>query len=76
MLFAVVTVTSVLPGAHPWVSVDISGNARVPVLQLIYNTSGTLKIYPNFLFTALLIYITTTGTYMAVVIVDLVVSSF
>ena len=39
------------------VSVDISGNAQVPVLQLTYYTSGTLKIYPNLLLTALPIYI-------------------
>ena len=30
-----------------WASADISGNARVSVLQLICYTSGTLKICPN-----------------------------
>ena len=39
------------------VSADISGNARVPLLQLICYTSGTLKICPNLLLTALPIYI-------------------
>ena len=39
------------------VSADISDNARVPVLQLICYTFGTLKICPNLLLTALPIYI-------------------
>ena len=43
--------------ATPRTSEDISGNARVPVLQLICYTSGTLKICPNLLLTALPIYI-------------------
>ena len=40
-----------------WVSADISGNALMPVLQLICYTSGTLKINPKLLFTTLPIYI-------------------
>ena len=54
------TGTSALPDMYaqrPRVSVDISGNARVPVLQLICYTSSTLKICPNLLLTALPIYI-------------------
>ena len=39
-----------------WIA-DISGNAQVPVLQLPCYTSGTLKICPNLLLTALPIYI-------------------
>ena len=46
------------------VSADISGNARVPVLQLIYYTSGTLKIYPNLLLTTLPIYIAKDSHYI------------
>ena len=42
---------------HPRASADISGNARMPVLQLICNTSGTLKICPNLPLNALLFYI-------------------
>ena len=38
-------------------SVDILGNARVPVLQLICYTSSTLKICPNHLATVLTLYI-------------------
>ena len=54
------TGTSALPNMyalHPRASVDISGNAQVPVLQLICYTFGTLKICPNLLLTALPIYI-------------------
>ena len=54
------TGTSALPDMYarrPRASVDISGNARVPVLQLICYTYGTLKICPNLLLTALPIYI-------------------
>ena len=35
------------------VNADISGNAQVPMLQLIWYTSGTLKICPNLLLTTL-----------------------
>ena len=38
-------------------SADISGNARVPVLQQICYISGTLKICPNLMLTAIPIYI-------------------
>ena len=48
---------------------DLSENARVPVLQVICNTFDTVKINPNILFTALLSYITTPSSYMVVVIV-------
>ena len=51
---------SALPDMYtrfPRVSVDISGNAPVPVLQLICYTSSTLKICPNLLLTAQPIYI-------------------
>ena len=54
------TGTSALPDMYarrPRASADISGNAQVPVLQLIRYTSGTLKICPNLLLTALPIYI-------------------
>ena len=44
--------------ALPDMSAHISGNAQVPVLQLICYTSGTLKICLNLLLTALPIYIT------------------
>ena len=40
----------------PKVSAKISGNVRVPVLQLICYTSDTLKICLNLLLTALTIY--------------------
>ena len=53
--------TSALPDMYerrPMVTVDILGNVRVPVLQLIRYTSGTLKICPNLLWTTLPIYIT------------------
>ena len=49
------TNTSALPDKYTQhsraykVSADISGNASVPVSQLICNTSGTLKICPNVL---------------------------
>ena len=43
---------------RPRASADISGNARVPVLQLICYTSGAQKICPNLLLIALPIYIT------------------
>ena len=42
-------------------SVVISGNARVPILQLICYTSDTLKIFPNLLLIALPIYIAKDG---------------
>ena len=42
---------------HLRVSADISGTARMSVLQLICYTSGTLKVCPNLLLTALPIYI-------------------
>ena len=43
------TGNSALPDMYAWrpASADISGNAQVPVLQLICYTSSTLKIYPN-----------------------------
>ena len=50
------TGTSALPdmyARHLRASADISGNAQVPVLQLICYTSGTLKICPNLLLIAL-----------------------
>ena len=40
-------------------SAYISGKAQVPVLQLIFYTSGTLKICPNLMLTAQLAYIVT-----------------
>ena len=52
---------SALPDMYarrPRATADILGNARVPVLQLICYTSGTLKVCPNLLSTALPIYIT------------------
>ena len=58
------TGTSALPDMYarrPRASADISGNARVPVLQLICYTSGTLKICLNLLLTALSIYIAKDG---------------
>ena len=48
---------------RPRVSAYISGKARVPVLQLICYTSGTLKICPNLKLTAQLAYIVTDTDY-------------
>ena len=60
------TGTSALPDMYAQrvrVSADISGNAQVPVLQLLCYTSGTLKICSNLLLTTLPIYITTDGNF-------------
>ena len=60
------TGTSALPDMYarrPRASANISGNALVPVLQLICYTSGTLKICPNLLLNALPIYITRDGNF-------------
>ena len=46
---------SALPDIYarcPRASAYISGKARVPVLQVIYSTSGTLKICPNLMLDA------------------------
>ena len=53
------TSTSALPDMYTIseASVDISHNAQVPVLHLICDTFGTLKISPNHLATALPFYI-------------------
>ena len=45
------------------VSADISCGVRVPVLQLIYYNSSTLKVCLNLLSTALPIYITANGNF-------------
>ena len=44
---------------YPEASEYTSGKARVPVLKLIFYTSGTLKICPNLQSTAQLAYIVT-----------------
>ena len=47
----------------PRVSADISGNARVPVLQLTCNTSGTLKSAQTLLLVSRPLYIVTGTRY-------------
>ena len=59
------TGTSALPDMYAWcpraqcprASADISGNAQVPMLQLLCYTFGTLKTCPNLLLTIQSIYI-------------------
>ena len=52
-MYATAAKVNYLSTRHPRISVDISGNAQMPVLQLVCYTSSTPKICPNLLLTAL-----------------------